>query len=132
MTTLHQSLADFRHALGYDESRGVCALYSNMAINAFLVGELEQFDRRCDYIQEKMANPDFVNLVKKIGASGSASKKSYSPMESAELPKLRDAMAFIDSGELYLKTHLYGRVFNKKESIINPIEIGKITSNINA
>lgn len=67
MGTMHESLIDFRNALGYRENKdGFCVGYAEMAINAFLVGRMDQFDARCQYIHERMQDPSFLPFAKEV------------------------------------------------------------------
>jgi len=52
MLSLHNILIQLRNNLGYiKEDEGVCVLYAETAMDAFLLGEYGAFKTRCDYIK---------------------------------------------------------------------------------
>ena len=114
MLTLHQALIRFRNALGYKENNdGVCALYAEMAIDAFLINDMKSFYQHCAYIQKNIEQPDFFNCAKKAKNLNSSLTETISQEESENLPALLDAIAFIESGELYLSAGLYHEMFGR-------------------
>ncbi len=51
---------NFRNNLGYEKNKeGICAGYAEVAIDAFLIGEIEAFYQRIEFIYKTRARRTF-------------------------------------------------------------------------
>ena len=129
MLTLHAILIQLRNDLGYKkQDEGVCALYAQKGIDAFLVGEYESvFKPRCEYIEKNYSQlPDFLQRAKKqIKDKAHSHEQAIEAKECAaaatpqqlftsdELQMIFEVAAFIEQGELYYNPQDYSSIFGK-------------------
>ncbi len=119
MPSFHKILLDLRKKMGYKyEALGVCALYEEKAIDAFLIGEYSIFTQRCAFIEKNyMHYPALLQKAKdNIIKQARLVEKKIAPQLSlnklyTDYQILFDIAAFIDQGELYHHSIEYKDVF---------------------
>ncbi len=131
MLDLHDILIRLRNDLGYKkENAGVCVLYVESAINAFLVGEyIRVFKPRFDFIRDN--HKHFPALFKRMEHENrlhsrffvsSRGRKTYKKTPYATPSRfisrqhrkiLQEIMACMDKGELYLNPEYYPDFFGR-------------------
>lgn len=118
MLSFHEILIELRKALGYEENKGgggLCTLYAEKGIDAFLVGEYETvFFKRCEYIEEHYKSiPVLLQQARKeIRVMMGSSSDKQEKLSDDERQMISDIAAFYDQGELYMYTHWHSDVFN--------------------
>ena len=134
MLSFHEILIKLRNDLGYKtKDEGVCALYAEKAIDAFLVGEYETvFKARVDYIEKNYEQlPALLQRVKEerkaksidsLSAKGEKSDRGGADelrqraLLSQERQMIYEVAAFIEQGELYMHPVEYPGFFGESLS----------------
>ena len=140
MMSLHHILIQLRNNLGYQRNdRGVCVLYAEKAVDAFLVGQYKTvFQKRCEWIaenhsewpsllQKARAETKALSLIKSTPAQESDSSICESSpkftMIDSERNMVFEVSAFIDQGDLYQTPAKYSELFDRVLTQENPQEI---------
>lgn len=142
MPSFHQILIQLRNDLGYRKDEGgLCILYAEKAMDAFLVGEYDSvFKRRCQYIEQKYAQiPALLKQVKEAnkalcrlhvrGFFARSITTDRSPLQSGiteeERQMILDVASFIEQGDLYMHPMYFAGVFGR---VLNQSDIEAISS----
>src|SRR5690242_6966339 len=130
MKSTHNILIDLRNNLGYPkEDGGVCVLYAEKGIDAFLLGKEEYaiFNNRINFIEKnhetlvKLIQQTRSNIVTRIESAKKIN--TLPPKISQDEIQLLEVAAFIEQGELYQSPGEYNRVFGKPLSQTHLMEI---------
>src|SRR3990167_7112873 len=134
MPTFHEILIKLRNDLGYRgaSDEGVCVLYAEKAIDAFLVGEYKTvFKKRCEYIKSNYGQiPALLQRIKEETKAGLKANPAaffqaesrggglsrtppQKPITEETRQMIYEVAAFIEQGELYLNPDVYSGVFGQ-------------------
>lgn len=101
---LHDTLISLRNSLGYiKKERGLCVLYAEKAIDAYLIDDYAAFKQRLFYIQRMQSSAKGLGFF----------NQKLSDLSAEEKQKIIDVRAFIEQGELYSYSTYYHFLFTK-------------------
>jgi len=116
MTKFHKRLVQIHKRLGYkQDADGLCKLYFEKALDAFLIGEYNLFYRRTHFLHKK--HRSFVQLLEE--AKDKAKHLSTADVQGLfetdkTFKQVLESAAFIDQGDLYMHPFNHSKIFNEK------------------